>query len=82
MVLSSQLIPDGSGHILNQMETEPFVFILGMPAIGKTSLARKLAIGIADQHPTKPVPLVVELQTLIPQINSGEICTRMDFIEA
>jgi hypothetical protein len=76
----SDSIPDGASHILKSREQHPFVQLLGMPKIGKTSLLRKLALQAAyllKSDPNGLVPLLVSCEVLLQQ----QITCKMEMIE-
>ena len=73
-------IPDGAAHILKSKSISPYIQLLGMPKIGKSSLLRKLALLAAyalKSDPTAPAPLLVSCEVLLQQ----PITCKMEMIE-
>lgn len=75
-------ISDGAAYLFNNRTKLSVVALLGAPGLGKTSLLRKVALLLAQEarsSPTSPVPLLVDLRALAPQLR--QTCNMMEFLE-
>jgi hypothetical protein len=73
-------ITDGASHLWGSRPNDSFALVLGIPAIGKTTMLKKIALLCANDavDPESPVPLFVELSKLPP----SAFISKMDFLEA
>ncbi|CAG9331970.1 unnamed protein product [Blepharisma stoltei] len=74
-------IADGAAHLLANSHRENFVFLLGTPKIGKSSLLRKIALLAAQNlksNSNSPVPLLVNLK----KVMEYEVSSMVQFMEA
>lgn len=73
-------ITDGASHLWGSRLQDSYALVLGIPAIGKSTLLKKVAqlCTTSATEPDSPIPLLVELHKL----PLSAFISKMDFIEA